>query len=137
MPDDLRSLNIMMDARGMYPEGWHFTHLDYTEDFKPLNSIFTRTERPPKYYWIDFGVSATYDRSKPTVDAICGGGDKNPPEHQNRATMKTADPFPTDIFYLGNLFQEHFLDVGQHCHPSSPCSSDSCSQPSPSMVSIP
>jgi hypothetical protein len=114
--DDLPSLNIMMDARGLYPEGWHFTHHDRTEELKPLTKHFTRTERPPKYYWIDFGVSATYDRSKPTEDAIWGGGDKTAPEHQTRDIVKTADPFPTDIYYLGNLIQEHFIDVGELYH---------------------
>jgi hypothetical protein len=101
----------MMDARSMYPDGWHHVQNRRTEDFKPIGKRYTRTERPPKYYWIDFGISAMYDRSKPTIDAIWQGGYKNAPEHQALETVRFADPFPTDVFYLGNLFKEGFIDV--------------------------
>jgi hypothetical protein len=38
------------------------------------------------------------------------GGDKSAPEHQD-PQMPPCDPFPTDVYYLGNLVREKFIQV--------------------------
>jgi hypothetical protein len=99
----------MMEARGMYPDGWHPVS-PWRGVGKKLNSharCFTRTQRPPRYYFIDFGISGFYDRRQPVRDVVIRGGDRTCPD--NRETH--ADPFPTDVYYLGNVIKNSFVDV--------------------------
>ena len=50
--------------------------------------------------------------SKSMVDLeIVWGGDKTVPEFQ--CSNKVRNLFPTDIYYLGNVIKEHFLEVSQ------------------------
>ena len=80
---------------------------------------FTRTQRPPKYYFIDFGISRRYHPSDANPREIpIWGGDKLVPEFQN--SNEPRDPFPTDVFYIGNTIRMGFLLVGiSLCHLSS------------------
>ena len=59
------NLNIMMDG-STYPGGWHpcddYMKPDFSDDAKP----FTRTQRPPKYFLIDFGISGRIKPAPPT-----------------------------------------------------------------------
>ncbi|TFY60098.1 hypothetical protein EVJ58_g5363 [Rhodofomes roseus] len=50
-------------------------------DYSELVSHYTRTEKPPKYYYIDFGLSRRYnpDDGPPRALPIFGG-DKSVPE---------------------------------------------------------
>jgi hypothetical protein len=96
----------MFDPSGMdpkmYPKGFN----------RSLNSKrrakrYTRTERTPRYYLIDFSLSRRY----PSRDALgepLGGGEMSAPEHRRGGR---CNPFCTDIFYLGNLVREHFMLV--------------------------
>ncbi len=105
----------MMDASEMYPEGWHLSHPDhavggssYAEGIMARH--FTRTERPPKYFFIDFGISRKYEASDTApIDDIIRGGDKSPPEFRNPTGR--CNPFPTDVYYLGNTIRTYFLNV--------------------------
>jgi hypothetical protein len=75
----------------------------------------TRTWRPPRYLLIDFGLSRQYDPAKgPPLEKPLRGGDKSAPEHRDMETP--CDPFPTDVYYLGNLVREDFIQV---CTPNS------------------
>ncbi|KAF8870843.1 kinase-like domain-containing protein [Infundibulicybe gibba] len=88
---DCQAPNIMMDA-------------------EPIGSVshFTRTQRPVKYYFIDFGISRHYEPSEvPPLEDPIWGGDKTVPEFQ--FSDGPCDPFPTDIYYLGNLIRTEFL----------------------------
>jgi hypothetical protein len=103
------SVNIMMDG-SMYPDGWHpcsdFTKRDYSDDVKH----YTRTQRPPKYYLIDFGISRRYspDDTSPSEYPILGG-DKSVPEFRKSADK--CNPYPTDVYYLGNMIRQDFMQV--------------------------
>lgn len=70
----------------------------------------TRTARATKYYFIDFGIArqCSHDVKHPREDIILGG-DKTVPEFQN--TLDPQDPFPTDIYYIGNMMREDLLQV--------------------------
>ncbi|KAJ7162149.1 kinase-like domain-containing protein [Mycena filopes] len=106
---DCNGSNIMMDASNMYPEGFHFQHPERAADFSGYAKHYTRTQRPPRYYLIDFGLSRVY-RSKtdpPPLEPVIYGGDRSAPEFINN---DECNPFPTDVYYLGNMIRTDFLD---------------------------
>ncbi|KAI9509439.1 kinase-like domain-containing protein [Russula earlei] len=97
--------NIMFDPSGMYPEGFHPRQIDRSRDFRGRAKRYTRTERPPRYYMIDFGLSRKYP-SRDVVDMPLRGGDKSAPEHRDG---RWCNPFHTDVYYLGNLVRHEFM----------------------------
>ncbi|TRM70247.1 kinase-like domain-containing protein [Schizophyllum amplum] len=106
---DCIDLNIMMDASPLYDQPYHPRRTDWRRDFKGKAKAHTRTERPVVYYLIDFGLSRRYDLpyERPLEEPILGG-DKSVPEFQNSAAP--CDPFPTDVYYLGNMIRRTFLE---------------------------
>lgn len=102
----------MMDADAMYPGGFHAANQNMTPDYSGLAKHFSRTERPPRYYFIDFGISIRFspDDSDPRtrVDAW-GGGYDHPPE--NRKENSEYNPFPADVYYMGNIIKHNFTEV--------------------------
>ncbi|KAI0796158.1 kinase-like domain-containing protein [Abortiporus biennis] len=105
---DCGRLNIMMDPKPMFPNMYHPRNIHLSRDFRKEAKSYSRTARPPKYYLIDFGLSRQYDpditspRELPIV-----GGDKSVPEF--RTGLEPMDPFPTDVYYLGNVIRVDFL----------------------------
>ncbi|KAJ6590333.1 hypothetical protein B0H10DRAFT_2092561, partial [Mycena sp. CBHHK59/15] len=76
-------------------------------DFSGKAPHRTRTQRPVKYYLTDFGLSRKYKpEERPPLEPMVGAGDKSPPEYQIGGDY---DPFPTDVYYLGNLIRGEFL----------------------------
>ncbi|TFY55493.1 hypothetical protein EVJ58_g8216 [Rhodofomes roseus] len=109
---DISNMNVMMDAAAMYPELWHPAIPDYKYDYSGAAKHYSRTERPPKYYFIDFGLSRKYDpENNPPEELPILGGDKSVPEFQGGDYDKPANPFRTDIYYLGNLIRTQFVNV--------------------------
>lgn len=114
MCSDCGRMNIMMEGT-MYPNGWHPAQDSMKPDFTIYrkNEIYSRTERPPKYYLIDFGISRRYDPAQgPPLEDPINGGDKTVPEHQRRKGIIPCNPFFTDIYYAGNMIRTEFLEVG-------------------------
>ncbi|KAL1695117.1 hypothetical protein GGG16DRAFT_86843 [Schizophyllum commune] len=107
---DCIDLNIMMDATPLYDHPYHPRRPELRRDFKGKAKAHTRTERPVTYYLIDFGLSRRYDLpfERPLEEPILGG-DKTVPEFQN--ISGPCDPFPTDVYYLGNMVRRTFLEV--------------------------
>ncbi|KAF9544081.1 hypothetical protein CPC08DRAFT_716567 [Agrocybe pediades] len=105
---DLNTNNFMMVPDKIYPKGHHPVDLDEKPDLSGPAPFYTRTQRPSKYYIIDFGISTQYAPSDkaPLADTILGG-DKTVPEFQN--SMAPQNPFFTDIYYAGNTVRELFL----------------------------
>lgn len=100
----------MMDATPLYQYPPHPANETMRRDWKGPAHAFTRTERPVKYYFIDFGLSRRYSaHERPPSEAIIQGGSKDVPEHQGEATH--CDPFPTDVWYLGDLIKTYLIDV--------------------------
>jgi hypothetical protein len=97
----------MLDPSGMYPDGFHPVKINRSRDFKNKLPRFDRTQRPPRYYLIDFGLSRQYS-SRNAIDDPLRGGDKSAPEHQSG---RRCNPFQTDIYHLGNLVRERFIKV--------------------------
>ncbi|KAI0294559.1 hypothetical protein BC826DRAFT_1104616 [Russula brevipes] len=105
---DCTSENIMLDPSGMYPESFHPVAVNRSRDFRKKAKAYSRTRRPPRYLLIDLGLSRRYDpENGPPLDTPLPGGDKSAPEHQDPVTL--CNPFPTDIYYIGNLVRESFV----------------------------
>ena len=97
----------MFSQKQWHPRAYWRT-LDYSEPSQHLS----RTERPVRYFYIDFGLSRKYDADDASPRELpIFGGDKTVPEFQDDGYDKPADPFRTDIYYLGNLMRTTFLDV--------------------------
>jgi hypothetical protein len=100
----------MLDPSNMYPESFHPVEIDRSRDFRRKAKWYSRTRRPTKYLFIDFGLSRRYDPANgPPLDKPYRGGDKSAPEHQDMT--RPCNPFPTDVYYLGNLIREDFMQV--------------------------
>lgn len=99
-----------MDASNLYIDAFHPAQPDTKRDFSGYARFRKRTQRPPKYYFIDFGLSRRYDPSiiKP-LEVPIWGGDKGVPEFQG--SNEPRDPFATDVFYIGNAIRTAFLEV--------------------------
>jgi len=105
---DCMNLNIMMDPKPTYPDSFHPRLPHLNRNFKGHAKHFTRTARPTKYYFIDFGLSQKYNpEDGPPLEEPVLGGDRTVPEFKN--WTRPLDPFPTDIYYLGNMIREDFL----------------------------
>ncbi|EIW62637.1 uncharacterized protein TRAVEDRAFT_34025 [Trametes versicolor FP-101664 SS1] len=102
---DCQAPNILYDPRPLYPNMFHPRVTDKSRDWKGTAKHSTRTLHPVKYYFIDFGLSRRYDpKDGPPREHPILGGDKSVPEFQNW-NGELLDPFPTDIYYLGNLIR--------------------------------
>ncbi|KAH9036978.1 kinase-like domain-containing protein [Lactarius pseudohatsudake] len=97
--------NIMFDPSNMYPKGYHISRINRSRDLKGRAERHTRTDRPPRYYLINFGLSRKYS-SREVVDEPLRGGDETTPEH---SLGGRCNPFRTDIYNLGNVVREQFL----------------------------
>ncbi|KAK0464362.1 uncharacterized protein EV420DRAFT_1516065 [Desarmillaria tabescens] len=101
--------NIFMDATDMFPDSFHPQRNDLKYDYSGPASYYRRTERPPKYYFIDFGLSNRYNVDDlPVVEPVLGG-DQTVPEAIDITSL--CDPFAVDVYYLGNALRA-FLPEG-------------------------
>ncbi|KAI0709581.1 kinase-like domain-containing protein [Cerioporus squamosus] len=108
---DIMTLNIMMDSKPILPDMFHPTATQKTRDFKGYVQPYTRTARPVRYYLTDFGLSRRYSPDDPNpLEVPIFGGDKSVPEFQ-KDPYAPANPFRTDVYYMGNLIREDFLQV--------------------------
>ena len=118
---DCTTGNLMLDPSNMYPESFHPAKMNRSKDFRRKAKWYSRTRRPTKYFLIDFGLSRRHDPANgPPLYKPYKGGDKSAPEHQD--AERFCDPFPTDVYYLGNLVREEYIQVRVislllPCHP--------------------
>ncbi|KAL4244500.1 Protein kinase-like domain superfamily protein [Abortiporus biennis] len=107
---DMMDINILMDPRPIFPNMFHPINTRLNRNYKGEAKHYTRTAHPPKYYIIDFGLSRQYDpQNGPPLELPIFGGDKSVPEFIADFN-KPYDPFPTDIYYVGNMVHENFLN---------------------------
>ncbi|KAJ7100635.1 hypothetical protein B0H15DRAFT_456651 [Mycena belliarum] len=94
--------NIVQEP-AVYPDGDFYPAEPWMDSaHEHLAHPITRTECWPRYHIIDFGLSRQYDPSHGLPrEGIILGGDKSPPEHRMESPI--CNPFPTDIYFLGNL----------------------------------
>jgi len=107
---DCMSLNIMLDPSSMYPNMYHPYASLRTRDYNGTAKYYNRTERPSKYFFIDFGLARRYDPEEgPPRELPIHGGDRTVPEFEGTGYDEPYDPFPTDVYYLGNLIRQDFV----------------------------
>ncbi|EIN06941.1 hypothetical protein PUNSTDRAFT_121223 [Punctularia strigosozonata HHB-11173 SS5] len=107
---DCHGRNIMLDPRPMYPDSFNFANPQRRRDYSaPLEHLYTRTQRPTRYYLIDFGNAKLYDPSMgPPLDVPFQGGDKTLPEFNDY--VGPSNPFAADVYYIGNWVRQSFMD---------------------------
>jgi hypothetical protein len=96
----------MLDPSGMYPKGFHPVQINRSRDFRGKPQRYNRTQRPPRYYLIDFSLSRSYFSRNALDEPLLG--DMSAPEHQHK---RPCNPFFTDIYHLGNVIRERFIEV--------------------------
>jgi hypothetical protein len=104
----------MMDT-SLYSEQFHPLRRDRSQDFTHnVSPRFSRTQRSPRYYIIDYGLARRYDVSEtpPMEQTDIFGSDFTVPEF--KALDKPHNPFPIDIYCLGNVIQSDILGVRLH-----------------------
>lgn len=112
---DCMGPNIMMDPKPTYPNGFHPIVTLRNRNYKGAAKHYTRTARPTKYYLIDFGLSIKFSSTHENPVAIpIFGGDRTVPEFQTNP-CGLYNPFRTDVYYIGNMIREDFLQV-QYCY---------------------
>ncbi|KAH9035561.1 hypothetical protein EDB85DRAFT_868892 [Lactarius pseudohatsudake] len=102
---DCTVYNIMFDPSQMYPNGFHPVKINRNRNFEGTAKAHTRTQHPPRYYFINFGLSRQYT-SRDATDEPLRGGDESAPELRSR---RPCNPFQTDIYYIGNLIRQKFI----------------------------
>ncbi|KAN0084563.1 Protein kinase-like domain containing protein [Tylopilus felleus] len=106
---DSSSRNFMVDPEKLYLDAFHPSSTLMKRDFSGYARYKSRTERPPRYFLIDFGLSRRYDPSvAQPLEAPIWGADKEVPEFQN--SNAPCNPFPTDVFYIGNTIRKDFVE---------------------------
>jgi hypothetical protein len=101
----------MADASPLYDSPPHPFASHMKRDFSgEVKSSSNRTRSPIRYYLVDFGLSRRYNpEDGPHLEPPGWGGDKTVPEFL--ASTDLCDPFPVDVYCLGNAIKRHFLDV--------------------------
>ena len=97
-----------MDARPIYPQGWHFMAKSFAPDGVTPATPLPRIDYPVRYYFIDYGVSHRFlpDQSHFVLD--WGGRDADVPELKK---LQPYDPFKVDVFTVGNVFLKDLCQV--------------------------
>lgn len=107
--------NLMMDPSRLYPDSFHPVANTRNRNYKGQAKHYTRTQRPVEYYLIDFGLSRRYKpEDLPPKEKVVIGGDRSVPEFQDVFSGKTTstycDPFPTDVYTLGNIMKMWLME---------------------------
>ncbi|KAJ7658021.1 hypothetical protein B0H17DRAFT_955429, partial [Mycena rosella] len=92
---DCTRFNIMMDGSPLYSTPIHPVKPKMKRDFSGQASNRSRTQCPVKYYLTDFGISFQYKPEDFRATRYV-----EPPD---------CDPFPTDVYYIGNLIRQNFI----------------------------
>ena len=94
----------MIESEKMFPERRH-PKIDLRKrDLIGPAKFYTRTQRPSKYFIIDFGMARHYE------------SDNESPLELTIAKIKAVLPqnsFQVDIYLAGELIRQVFLDVSQ------------------------
>jgi len=106
---DCTALNIMLDSISMCPESFHPVEVNRSAKLSSKGqTVFTNTTTdkvsPYRLWTVSLVSSCQWATDKPYR-----GGDESAPEHQDRVTP--CNPFPTDVYYLGNLVREEYMQV--------------------------
>ena len=93
----------MIESEKMFPEGYHPEKDLRKPDLSGPAIFYTRTQRPSKYFIIDFGMSRRYesDNDSPEEPTVTEKG------------VQLQNPFQVDVHLAGELIRQVFLDVSR------------------------
>ena len=93
----------MIESEKMFPDGCHPKKVLRKPDLSGPAKFYTRTQRPSKYFIIDFGMSRRYesDNDSPVEATVTENG------------VQDQNPFQVDVYLAGELLRQGFLDVSQ------------------------
>ncbi|KAJ7613043.1 hypothetical protein FB45DRAFT_938828 [Roridomyces roridus] len=101
---DCNSLNFVQDPTRLYPDGFHPVVIHYGRKNRTIVGKITRTECWPRYFAITCDLSRQYDPA-------------NGRASRRHGSPSECNPFPTDIYFLGNMIKKDFLYVTPLHHP--------------------
>ncbi|RPD78669.1 hypothetical protein L226DRAFT_503302 [Lentinus tigrinus ALCF2SS1-7] len=104
---DIQHVNVMMHPTPLLSEIAHPTKPHRSYDFRRKVREYTRTERPTRYYIIDFGLSRRFFPGDNFIAPTNFGGDGTVPEYKDPSGM--SNPFPIDVYHLGNMIKTHYM----------------------------
>ncbi|KAF7297313.1 Protein kinase domain-containing protein [Mycena indigotica] len=100
--------NLAQDPSLLFPDGFHPIYISQDPQNQHKARHISRTECWPRFFLLDFGLSRRYDPANgPPLERVIYGGDRSPPEQHKRPAI--CNPFPTDIYVLGNLLKNDFV----------------------------
>ncbi|CAE6489018.1 unnamed protein product [Rhizoctonia solani] len=105
---DIAPANVMMDARSLYEEPFHPYYQTYSIDAK--HRIYPKHKRSQKrirYYFIDLGY-AQWFKEKDCPRRVTGLGAREAAPEQTG--IAPYDPFAVDVYQLGIMIQNEFID---------------------------
>ncbi len=101
--------NIMMDASALYPRGFHPLYTGFLPDASGLAPKLSRSSAPVTYHLMDFGISTRFSPDHPSKLVLGTDGiEDSVPELSKTVPY---DPFKTDVYIIGALIRQQFLDV--------------------------
>lgn len=100
----------MMDAPSVYPNGFHPTKL--VTDRGGIRMVKTipryKAPGPIRYYYVDSKHWLLYEPDEERLAFVHEYAVSDIPEMSG---VEFYDPFPADVFVLGNIFKKHFIPV--------------------------
>lgn len=107
---DCSAGNMMMDAPSVFPKGFH-----PCSELRDRGGMFGlkpiprhKAKGPIRYYIIDFGISRLYGPGDPHKVVGDEGAERDIPEMSD---LRAYDPFPADVFIMGNACKRYFVRV--------------------------
>ncbi|KAI0643709.1 hypothetical protein C8Q79DRAFT_1120660 [Trametes meyenii] len=103
--------NVMMDATALYPQGFHPVYQDFSPDINHYAPLAPRSSVQVTYFLVDFGISSQFSvHADESTRRVLGkdGIEDTVPELSDDVPY---DPFKTDVYIIGCLMREIFLDV--------------------------
>jgi serine/threonine protein kinase len=99
-----------MDAHALYDQPFHPFHQTRTIDGKrPLYPRYLRSQRPVRYYYIDFGYARWFRDGDGADRTVVGWRAREQTPEQ--VTGLPYDPFRADIFQLGAMIRRDLIPV--------------------------
>ncbi|KAJ3512557.1 hypothetical protein NLJ89_g3446 [Agrocybe chaxingu] len=106
---DINPNNFMMEGQDICIGGSHPQQPEGKPDMSGPANFSTRTDRPQRYFLIDFGQTVIYTPEDIThILPIVWGGDKSVPEFFTGIPFH--DPYATDVYCAGNLIRCEFTE---------------------------
>ena len=106
-------MSIMIDPMPLYPQMFHPIATNRSTDLHSHAPRSTRTRHPAKYWFTDFSNAQRYKVDSPRSAGPVLGVDPKLQAPEFKESNEPRDPFPTDVYYLGNMIHHDIVEVWQ------------------------